>query len=548
MKTNIYTALLAVLPIVAGFTGCKSDDETEAKPAKEILIVEGGNIVIKASEEEKTVTVTADCAWTVSLSDGDESGENGFGSKLAVQPLKGNGNGTLVITTDQNTSLSDRIANITLTSDGGLMQKIEIKQTSSDPGMTVTKKQYEFDAKPTDPQLLTINSNSTWRIIKNSTWMHLSDSVGSAGSKTIEISCDESLSDAERSTIFTIQYGSSSTEIEVLQTGITNVSLNVPSEDVRWSYTQNESTISVRSNSEWRAYIPSAATWLRFADSRSTDNGHNLTGVGDGEIRIVCDENNTSRDRMSAVVIVAGTKNPQQATVVVEQVGNTSQQPYETSVSITNLSLFRESATFLVNIVSEVEVGEFGMVYSTSNEDPTIDDSEVVNLGKGGLSQGALGELTGLSQGTTYYVRAFLKKVNIADTLYSEVLPITTPVSETSVGELTSLYVANNSADFRYSFVADEAVTEYGLVYSASNNEPTASDSVLKINTGGTSRSVLGTIKDLNETTTYYVRAYVISAAGQYVYGPNVVTITTSASATEPGESDNPDPQLSRRK
>ncbi|SHL27980.1 hypothetical protein SAMN05216463_1493, partial [Xylanibacter ruminicola] len=31
------------------------------------------------------------------------------------------------------------------------------------------------------------------------------------------------------------------------------------------------------------------------------------------------------------------------------------------------------------------------------------------------------------------------------------------------------------------------------------------------------------------------------------VYSPNVVTITTSASASEPGESDNPDPQLARR-
>ena len=50
MKTRNIIALLAALPIIAGFTGCKSDDETEAKPAKEILRVQGGDIEIRADE------------------------------------------------------------------------------------------------------------------------------------------------------------------------------------------------------------------------------------------------------------------------------------------------------------------------------------------------------------------------------------------------------------------------------------------------------------------------------------------------------------------
>lgn len=555
MKTNKYFAILVALTLLTSFIGCKSEDETQAKPAKELLMVLGGDsIQYKASETgpSSDINISADCRWTV------EVDRTEFGDDFNVQPRQGNGNGSLVITSDQNTVAGlMRKAIITLVSDGGLRQRVVVVQTGGDDALNISANKFDFKAENSDPKPLNISSNVNWQIapIDKSDWIHVKDgngntvTQGSSGTTSLFISVDNTTSDAERTGYIQITYGSTPVTVEVVQEGMTNVSLNVPSDDVRWSYTKNTSTISVVSNAEWKAFIPSGATWLHFTDSLSSNKGHEITGVGNGQIRIGCDENNTSRDRMSAVVIIAGTKNPQQAAVVVEQVGNTSQQPLETSVSLTSLSTLRESATFLVNIVSEIEVGEFGLVYTTGRSDSlTIYNGEVVNLGKGGLSQGAVGELTGLSQGTTYHVRAYLKKITNGEILYSDVLTITTPVSVTSVGELTSIYVANVSADFRYSFVADDAVTEYGLVYSASNEMPTASDEVVKMGNGGTTRSVLGSITDINENTTYYVRAYVISAAGQYVYSPNVVTITTSSSATEPGSSDNPDPQLSRRK
>jgi hypothetical protein len=305
--------------------------------------------------------------------------------------------------------------------------------------------------------------------------------------------------------------------------------------------------IRVESNAEWHAYIPSSATWLRFEGPQISDE-HSLTGVGNGEFRIMCEENNTSRDRLSAVIVIAGTKNPQQTVVVVEQKGNSSQQPLQTSVNLTNLSTLRESATFLLNIVSESVVGHYGLVYSANNQMPTRESGETMVLGKGGLSQGAVGELNGLTQGTTYYVRGFVENLVTGETLYSDVVVITTPVPVTSVGDLYSMYVSNNSAEFRYSFVADEEVADYGLVYSASNKMPTTNDNMVRVGEKGTSRSVLGVIEGLQDNTMYYVRAYVHSANGGYVYSPNVVTITTSSSQHEPGESDNPDPTLAPRR
>jgi hypothetical protein len=548
MKTKNIIAILVALPILAGLVGCKSDDQPEAKPAKEVLMVLGGDVIqYRASETGPSteVSVKADCRWTVELNRGN------FGDDLSVNPRQGNGNGTLVITSDQNTTPGLlREATITLVSDGGLRQKITVRQTGGDDALNLSKTSFNFTATTTEAQLLTITSNTSWQILAPSgvNWVHFSRTSSTDGQGPIEITVDNAVSDATRTAAVAITYGSGkSAQFEVTQEGITNVSLRVPTEDIRWSYEPNTDKISVESNAEWHAYIPSSATWLRF-EGLQTSDGHSLSGVGNGEFRIMCEENNTSRDRLSAVVIIAGTKNPQQAVVVVEQKGNSSPQPLQTSVSITNLSTLRESAKFLLNIVSESVVGQYGLVYSATNQMPTRDNAQVVMMGQGGLSQGAVGDLTGLVQGTTYFVRGFVENIVTGETLYSDVVSIQTPVPVTIVGELYSMLVADTYAEFRFSFVADEEAADYGLVYSASNQTPTINDNVKMVGEKGTSRSVLGEIKNLQENTTYYVRAYVHSSSGNYVYSPNVVTITTSPSHHEPGESDNPDPTLAPRR
>lgn len=122
------------------------------------------------------------------------------------------------------------------------------------------------------------------------------------------------------------------------------------------------------------------------------------------------------------------------------------------------------------------------------------------------------------------------------------------PVYSLTVGDLTSMYVSNMSAEFRFSFVSTNEVTDYGLVYSTTEQMPTRDNAeVVTIGRGGMSGSVLATLDNLQESTTYYVRGYVLGEQG-HVYTPNVVTITTSSSQHEPGESDNPDPTLAPRR
>lgn len=456
MKTRNIIAILAALPIVAGMTGCKSDEEMTARPAKEILLVEEGrSIELRSGDEEKTVTVTANCAWTMNVI----PDLNNPWPSLTVQPQRGTGNGTLVIMSDQNTSIFDRLDTIMLTSDGGLHQKIALRQKSGDPTINISQKTMSFRAKPTEASLLSINSNAGWTIQTPAgiNWLHIDKTSGATGATVLNISCDPVMSDAPRGTSFTVLYGTSSAEVQVVQEGMNSddIYMYVPQDQTSFNAEGGEQMIRVESNAEWNAYIPSSVSWLHLESYDNPDdsihhhyNGYVSTGAGNGEVRIYCEPNNSTIARLTAVVFISGTRNPKQCIVLVEQAG------------------------------------------------------------------------------------------------------VGTPEPQTTVSDLTSLYVGNTGAEFRFSFVSDEEVIDYGLVYSTTNRTPTRQNSeVVTVGRGGYTKNVLATLENLEPTTTYYVRAYVLSKTGQdnFVYSPNVVTITTSSSTTEPGESDNPDPQLAPR-
>lgn len=338
MKTRNIIAILAALPLVAGFTGCKSDEETGAKPAKEILIVEGGNeIVLRSGDSIMSVPIKADCAWTV---ESFESADGGFDGMLSVQPQRGNGNGALVITTNQNRGVQPRLATITLTSDGGLKQIISLRQTSGDPTMSISERSVDFAASPDAAKQLVIESNKGWTIDMPSgvSWVHLNKVSGNAGSETVDITVDKLNNDMARATKLNVLYGTSSAQVIVRQDGMNsaNISLDVNTDQIYMEADGGEQMIRVSSNSIWRAFVPSSAqSWLHIEPA---------TGAGDGEIRVRCEPHyDGDRDRLTLIVLVAGTQNPKQRDVLVQQASegreeNHQREPWEDDNQDPNLS------------------------------------------------------------------------------------------------------------------------------------------------------------------------------------------------------------------
>jgi hypothetical protein len=172
-------------------------------------------------------------------------------------------------------------------------------------------------------------------------------------------------------------------------------------------------------------------------------------------------------------------------------------------------------------------ISEQGIVYSTSNNPPTILDTKVTYspVGTGSFDV----ELTGLNSNTTYYVRAYA--TNIIGTGYGSVVTqaTTAPTTPTvSIGTDFSS-ITNNSANNTGNEATAEngaAVTDKGLVCSTSPN-PTSADVVVSSGTSGLG-TYSGALTGLAQLTTHYVRAYALNSVG-YGYSAGEKSFTTLA-------------------
>jgi hypothetical protein len=191
--------------------------------------------------------------------------------------------------------------------------------------------------------------------------------------------------------------------------------------------------------------------------------------------------------------------------------------PTVTTTSITNI--LNTSATSGGNVTSDVgaSVTARGVCWSTS-PNPTIANSKTTN----GTGTGAFtSNITGLSLGTTYYVRAYA--TNSMGTSYGSSSSFTTTrmpsvvtVSIDNIDFTTATVSANVTNDNGY------AVTERGVCWGTSANPTTAGSHVSNGSGTGTYSCQL---TDLNRSTVYHVRAYAINSQGT-AYGNNVTFST----------------------
>ena len=199
---------------------------------------------------------------------------------------------------------------------------------------------------------------------------------------------------------------------------------------------------------------------------------------------------------------------------------------YGTSVTFsTDMSSTSVSTSAATNVTpssatlngSIVKVGsplysEKGFCYSTSSN-PTINSTKktVSGSGEGNYSL----SISGLSYNTTYYYKAYA--IQNGTTIYGSEVSFNTGYTEAVVeaySSVTDIKYDSAKLSFIIKNVGDPACTEAGICYGTSSN-PTTSSNKVKGNVGTYKQSL--TVTGLQESTTYYFRAYVIQN-GQPVY------------------------------
>ncbi len=190
--------------------------------------------------------------------------------------------------------------------------------------------------------------------------------------------------------------------------------------------------------------------------------------------------------------------------------------PTVTTVAVTEIGSTTATAGGDVTDDGKVAVTARGVCYATTENPTTSDQCVASGSGKGAFTA----NLTGLTQGTLYYVRAYA--TNTVGTSYGAQVNFTTltPAAAPTVttSPVTNIGVTSATTGGDVTDGGSSAVTARGVCYGAAPN-PTTSDQC--VSSGSGAGAFTASLTGLTQATLYYVRAYATNSVGTS-YGAQV--------------------------
>jgi uncharacterized protein (TIGR02145 family) len=189
--------------------------------------------------------------------------------------------------------------------------------------------------------------------------------------------------------------------------------------------------------------------------------------------------------------------------------------PTLSTVTVTNIT--QTTATTGGNISNDGggTITVNGVCWNTTGT-PTVDDSKTTD---GTGSDNFTSNITGLTNSTTYYVRAYA--TNKAGTAYGQVLSFETSQNIPTLSTATVIDITKTTATSGGNITKEgiTAVTARGVCWNT-NGTPTTNDNKTTDGTG--KGSFNSNITGLTSNTTYYLRAYATNTTGT-AYGEEVL-------------------------
>ena len=301
--------------LVLSLSACSSDEDASSKASDELLSVERV-VAFGPTETSWEVKIMADCEWEVTAVD------NIGWPELSVSPRSGEGNGVLVLTTEENHSSQDRTAVLTLSTKKGLKQDVTILQTRSGADLSINQDVFEF-SDVAGTQTLIVNCNTDWEILGimdltdgDTNWLKLGQTSGS-GNAEVPITVDETFDDADRYALLLISAGDLGDNIlsfGIKQYGKQLITMSLDTIEQTFSAAGGTKKVKVSSNGAWSAAIPTDISWVSITPT---------SGIGNGEITITCNPyTGATLERLTTLTVSAGSKNPQRKDVIITQTAN----------------------------------------------------------------------------------------------------------------------------------------------------------------------------------------------------------------------------------
>lgn len=198
----------------------------------------------------------------------------------------------------------------------------------------------------------------------------------------------------------------------------------------------------------------------------------------------------------------------------------------ETNSNVTNIKYDQATIGFAIRNVGDPACTEAGICYGTSSS-PTINSNTVSGVANATYNQSKT--ITGLSENTTYYFRAYAMQngAPVYGTAFSFKTAERPSVSTLAYSNLQNTYGLMNmwqvQLNGEVNSVGNPPINGRGFKYSTSG-DPEKSGTTVSAS-GSSKGKYSASLTSLKSNTTYYVRAYVKNSLG-YEYG-DLITFTT---------------------
>lgn len=398
MKRIIYFFVCTLLLISCGGGGDGGGGDTPSGGSEYLNVPK--DLVVGQGNTTTTLQISASQGldWSVSS---DQSWVS-FSQKNG----RGSANITVTVTTNPSSSTA-RTANITVSSKS-YTRTCELKQEPNAAYLDLSVSSLTF-TNTGGTQQVTITSNTDWTIVEpDEDWVTVSPRAKTSESTVVSVQVKENTTEAQLRKTFTIKGGNVTKQLEVVQTG-RSTDFNVTPTTINANATAGTVEFNIVGEARWTA--KSNQNWATLSEE---------SGEGNKTISVTLQDNQSDQGRSADITISSSSKS---VTITVTQSAGSIPVISEIRQSdITNIE--QDKATLTFKFTSMFNVTEYGVCFSSTNQNPTTSD-KVVTKQAGNIKDGTpTMEMTGLSAGTTYYVRAYV--TNGVGTQYSNAISFTT--------------------------------------------------------------------------------------------------------------------------
>lgn len=205
MKKSLWICLFALLVVA-----CSGGDGSGEDPvvSKDYLNVTPDEVRLSADGESKTITISANCRWTITKSINSDW--------LEVSDPSGSNDGIITVKAGKNSTGYSRSAILTIVGTNVPARRVTITQDKGSEGNPSEEDFINVISSLTlsgdgETKEITISSNCNWTITSSDAWLTVTPSSGN-GEGVVTVSAGKNSTGSERTATLTVQGGNAPTK------------------------------------------------------------------------------------------------------------------------------------------------------------------------------------------------------------------------------------------------------------------------------------------------------------------------------------------------